>query len=265
MSMQLSIPFFPLVACILGLVLGSFYNVCIHRYISEESIVKPRSKCPKCGHQLSWWENIPLLSYILLMGRCRGCKKPISPRYPLVELISGLWALSLALKFGASAVFLFYMIIGGILIVASFIDLQLYILPDKLTLPGAAIALAGAYFILLPAMGRPTLMDSLIGAAAGAGVFLILQQLYRRLKGVEGLGTGDIKLMLLLGAMLGWQALPLMVTASAVSALVASLYYMLKPGGAALQTMVPFGPFLSLGGMLYVLYGDAAQRYLAGI
>ncbi len=262
---QLDIPLFPLIATVLGLILGSFYNVCVHRYVSLESIVRPRSKCPKCGHQLAWWENIPLLSYIILRGRCRSCKETISPRYPAVELISGLWALALALKFGAGPVFAFYMVIGGILIVASFIDFQLYILPDILTLPGAAVAFAGAYFILLPALGRPSLLDSIIGALAGAGVFLLLQQLYRRLKGIEGLGTGDIKLMLLLGAMLGWQALPLMVTAAAVAALVASLFYLLKPGSAALQTMVPFGPFLSFGGMIYVLYGDAAQRMLAGL
>lgn len=246
---------YPALAFILGLILGSFYNVCIHRYISEESIVKPRSKCPKCSHQLSWWENIPLASYLLLRGRCRECKEAISLRYPAVELISGLWALGLALQYGVGWVFALYMVIGGILIVASFIDLELYILPDILTLPGAGIALAGAYFILRPILGGPTLTDSLIGAAAGAGVFWLLQQFYRKLKGIEGLGTGDIKLMLLLGGLLGWQALPVVVTASAVTALVASLYYLLRPGSAALQTMVPFGPFLSLGGMLYILFG----------
>ncbi len=258
------LPYFPYLAAILGLILGSFYNVCIHRYLSGESIVKPRSKCPSCGHQLAWWENIPLLSYVILMGRCRACKQRISPRYPAVELLSGLWALGLALEYGLTPVFALYLVIGGILIVASFIDLQIYILPDVLTLPGALLALLGAYFVLLPNLGYPTLVDSLIGAAAGAGMFWLLQQLYRRLKGIEGLGTGDIKLMLLLGALLGWQALPIVITASAVTALAASLYYLLKPTGRALETMVPFGPFLSLGGMLYILFGKYYWRFLLG-
>lgn len=262
MDFNAYLPFFPLLALILGLVLGSFYNVCIHRYLSEESIVKPRSKCPKCGHQLAFWENIPILSYVILMGRCRQCKDRISLRYPAVELLSGLWAFGLALKYGPTPVFLLYMVIGGILIVASFIDLQAYILPDILTLPGAGIALAGAYFILRPELGGPSLQDSLIGMAVGAGLFWLLQRLYRRLKGIEGLGTGDIKLMLLLGALLGWQALPITIVASAVSALFASLYYLLKPSGRALETMVPFGPFLSLGGMLYILFGDLYWRML---
>lgn len=253
-----------IVAGVLGLVLGSFYNVCIHRYVSGESIVRPRSKCPKCGHQLAWWENIPVLSYLLLRGRCRACKEGISARYPAVELVSGLWAAGLAWQYGLGWVFALYMLIGAILIIASFIDLQLYILPDILTLPGAAIALAGAYFVLRPILGGPSLTDSLIGAAAGAGVFWLLQQLYRRLKGIEGLGTGDIKLMLLLGSLLGWQALPIVITAAAVSALVASLYYLLKPGASALQTMVPFGPFLSLGGMLYILFGRYYWMYMLG-
>lgn len=257
-----SLPLRPILAFVLGLVLGSFYNVCIHRYLSNESIVKPRSKCPKCGHQLAIWENIPLLSYIILRGRCSKCKQGISPRYPAVELISGLWALGLALQYGIGWVFLLYMVIGGILIVASFIDFQEYILPDILTLPGAVIAIAGAYFISRPILGGPTLTDSLIGAAAGAGSFWLLQQLYRRLKGIEGLGTGDIKLMLLLGGLLGWQSLPVVVTAAAVSALAASLYYLLKPSGRALETMVPFGPFLSLGGMLYILFGKYYWQFL---
>ncbi len=243
-------------ALLLGLALGSFYSVCVHRYLTREPIVFARSKCPLCAHQLAWWENIPLLSYLLLRGRCRACKGRIRLRYPVLEALSGLWSVGLMLKFGPSGPYALYMVIGGILFVASFIDFEAYILPDVLTLPGVVLALAGAHFVLLPELGVPTLRDSLIGAGAGAGFFWLLQQLYRRLKGREGLGTGDIKLMLLLGGLLGWQALPIMVTAAAVSALFASVYYMLKPNAPALQTMVPFGPFLSLGGMVYVLFGD---------
>ncbi len=258
----LNMEYFPWVALVLGLILGSFYNVCVFRYLAEESIVSPGSHCPKCGHVLSWWENIPLLSYLLLLGRCRKCKVHISLQYPIVELLSGLWALGLAFKFGPSMVWVLFMVIGGILIVASFIDFEAYILPDILTLPGAVIALAGAYFILRPALGVPTLEQSVIGALSGAGVFLLLQRLFRKLKGREGLGTGDIKLMLMIGALAGWMALPIIIIISAVSALVASLFYMFRSKGQALQTMVPFGPFLSLGLMLYILFGHLYWQLL---
>ena len=247
---------FPYLATVVGLVLGSFYNVCVHRYLTGESIVFPGSKCPKCGHPLSWWENIPLLSYMMLRGKCRSCKAPISLRYPLVELVSGLWALGLALKFGASAAWCVYMVLGAIFIIASFIDFASYLLPDILTLPGAVLALAGAYFFL-----HIPLKDSLIGAAVGAGVFWLLQWGFKLLKGYDGLGTGDIKLMLLIGALLGWKGLPVAILAGALCALLASTYYAMKPKKEGERTMVPFGPFLSLGAMLYILFGQYYWKY----
>lgn len=250
---------FPLVACILGLILGSFSNVCIHRYLQGSSIVFPSSHCPLCKHKLAWWENIPLISYILLRGRCRSCRKAIHWRYPVVEGISGLWALLLALKFGPSAAFAVYLAFGQILIIISFIDLEIFILPDIYTLPGAMAALIAAGLFL----GLPW-SASIIGALAGGGIFLGLQQGYRWLKGREGLGTGDIKLMLLLGALLGWQALPLVVFMAAVSALAVSLLYLRRASAKGLQTAVPFGPFLSLGGMLYILCGPQIWQWYIG-
>lgn len=253
-------PFVEPFAFILGLVLGSFYNVCIVRYGSGESIVVPSSKCPACGHHLSWWENIPVLSFFLLRACCRECRKPISWRYPVVEIVSGLWAWALADAFGASPAFLFHMVLGGILIVASFIDFEHYILPDFLTLPGAALAFLGAVFV----MDMPW-QTSLIGAAVGAGTFRLLQLAYRRFRGMEGLGTGDVKLMLLLGALAGWKGLPVVITWGAMSALVASLIYMARARGEdRLRVMIPFGPFLSFGGMLYVLYGARFWNWYLG-
>ncbi|THB66287.1 MAG: prepilin peptidase, partial [Desulfovibrio sp.] len=159
-------------------------------------------------------------------------------------------------------VWVVYMVCGGILIIASFIDFDSFILPDILTFPGAALALAGSYFFVLPVYGTPTLLESLIGAVVGALIFLILQQLYKKIKGTDGLGTGDIKLMLMLGAMVGWQGLPVAITAAAVIALFASLFYMVRPGAKGTQTMVPFGPFLSLGAMLYILFGSYYWEWL---
>ncbi len=249
--MMTSLPFFPFGSLLLGLALGSFYNVCIHRYLTGQSIVLPASHCPKCRNALSWWENIPLLSYLLLQGRCRSCKEPISLRYPLVEAVSGLWSLALAVQFGPGWEWLVYMVAGGLLIVMSFIDFAEYILPDVFTLPGAAAAFCGMVFLV----GMPW-QDSLLGAVIGAGAFLLLQQGYYLIRRVEGLGTGDIKLMLMLGALVGWQGLPVLVFLAAFSALVASLAYMAKNAHQGMQTRIPFGPFLSLGAMLEILYGQ---------
>ena len=239
------------IALVLGLIFGSFYNVCIHRYITEESIVRPPSRCPKCGHLLSWWENIPLISFLFLRGRCRHCRVRISLRYPLVEALSALWALGLALQYGPSLAFLVYMVVGGILIVAGLIDLELYILPDVLVLPGTLIAILGASFVL-----DVGLQDSLLGAGIGAGFFYLVRLLYKILRGVEGLGLGDVKLMLLLGGLLGWQALPVVVVVGAGLGVLAGIAYMGRNSENKLQTMVPFGPFLALAGMLYVLFGE---------
>ncbi len=247
---------FPFLALALGLILGSFYNVCIHRYLSGESIVFPASKCPKCSHKLRWYENIPVLSWVLLRGKCSNCKQSISLRYPIVELTSGVWAMALAVKYGPTGAWGVYMVIGAIFIIASFIDFQEYILPDILTLPGAGVALAGAYFVLQPQLGGPTLSESLIGMVAGAGALLALRQTYMVLKGIEGLGMGDVKLMLMIGAILGWQALPAAVTAGAIIALPISIIYMRMQPEKGMKAMVPFGPFLSLGCMLYILFGD---------
>ncbi len=249
------ISFFPLIALALGLVLGSFYNVCIHRYLTGQSVVLPASHCPRCRNALSWWENIPLVSFLLLRGRCRACKEPISWRYPIVEAVSGGWALLLALQFGLGWEWLLYMVVGGVLIIMSFIDFQEFILPDVFTFPGAILAFAGTALMTDMAWS-----DSLLGAVIGAGAFWLLQKGYYLVRGVEGLGTGDIKLMLMLGALVGWQGLPMMIFLAAFTALVASLGYMAKNAHQGMQTRIPFGPFLSLGAMLQILYGPVLMR-----
>lgn len=248
---------FPLIALILGLMLGSFYNVCIHRYLTGQSVVLPASHCPQCGNTLSWWENIPLLSFILLRGRCRACGKPISWRYPIVEAVSGVWSLLLALQFGPSGAWVAYMATGGLLIIMSFIDFQEFILPDVFTLPGAVLAFAGTTLLV----GMPW-QDALLGGVIGAGAFWVLQKGYYLLRGVEGLGTGDIKLMLMLGILVGWQGLPMMIFLAALTALAASLGYMAKTAHQGMRTRIPFGPFLSLGAMLQILYGPVLGRLL---
>ena len=243
-------------AFILGLCLGSFYNVCVHRYLTGQSVVSPGSHCPACGHVLSWWENVPVLSYILLRARCRSCKGSIHWRYPAVELLSGVLALLFALKFGPTLQWAAYMVFVGIFLVASFIDLEIFILPDVLTWPAAVLALSTPLF--LPA----SWLETVLGSLCGAGIFLLLQQAYLRLRGLDALGTGDIKLMLSLGALTGLSRLPLMILLSALSALLAAAVWMRRPDGRGMRTAVPFGPFLCLGAVLTLLWGDMILDWL---
>lgn len=235
---------------IFGLCLGSFYNVCIVRYLNEESIVWPPSHCPQCGHKLSWWENIPILSFIILRGRCASCKKKISWLYPIVEFTSGLLTIALYWKFGLSVVFGLYLILFGILIVASFIDIQSFLLPDILTIPGGVLALGFSFFLPIgPKM-------AFLGAGSGFLLFLLIQKGYKWTKGKDGLGGGDVKLMIMLGAMVGLKGLPLVIFVSALLALLGSVVLVCRGKKIEAETAIPYGPFLSLATVLYVLSGD---------
>jgi len=239
------------IAAVLGLVAGSFYTVCIHRYVAGISVIRPlRSMCPHCGATLKWYDNIPLLSFLVLRGRCRQCRTAIGVFYPAVESVSMAWAVALALKFGLSFPWLVHMVFGGLFIVGGFIDFKLYILPNRITLGGAALALA-----VKALFGWAAFQGALLGACAGAGFFWVLQQFYRIVRKEEGLGTGDVKLMLCIGALVGVGGLPFTILTAAFSALAASGVYMGLPGGRGLKTRIPFGPFLCFGAMLHILAG----------
>ena len=255
-DMQFPPVLFHAAALVLGLCLGSFYNVCVHRYLTGQSVVSPGSHCPACGHVLSWWENIPVLSYVLLGARCRSCKGGIHWRYPAVELLSGVLSLLFALKFGPTLQWAAYMVFLGIFLVASFIDLDSFILPDILTWPAAALALTTPLYLPVG------WLETALGSLFGAGVFLLLQQAYLRLRGLDALGTGDIKLMLSLGALTGLSRLPLMILLAAVSALLVAVVYMRRPDAQGMRTAVPFGPFLCLGAVLTLLWGDAILDWI---
>ncbi len=242
--------FYP-ASVILGLCLGSFYNVCVHRYLTGQSIAWPGSHCPGCGHGLSWHENIPLLSYFFLRGKCSTCSRSISLRYPALEALSGVLSLLLAINLGFGIAYFTYLFFFGLLTIASFIDLEIFILPDIITLPGAALAFLASF--ILPISWQ----DSLFGAIIGAGLFLLIQRSYRAIKKIDGLGTGDIKIMLMLGALTGWQGLPILIFSSAAMGLVAAIFYMKAGTAQTMQTPIPFGPFLALGAIIYILWGEA--------
>lgn len=248
--------FFPFAALVLGLCLGSFYNVCVHRYLTEQSVVSPGSHCPACGHVLSWWENIPVLSYLLLGAKCRSCKGKIHWRYPAVELLSGILAALFAIKFGPGLQWGVYMVLLGIFLVASFIDLDSFLLPDVLTYPAAALALS------MPAFLPVDWPETLLGSVVGAGVFLLLQQGYLRFRNLDALGTGDIKLMLSLGALVGLSLLPVMIFVSALSGLLIAIIYLRQPASQGMRTAIPFGPFLCLGAIVTLLWGEDILNWL---
>jgi len=233
---------------VLGICLGSFYNVCIYRYIKEESITSIPSHCPVCGHYLRWWENIPLVSYILLKGKCTKCKSKISIRYFIVELISGVWSLLIVLKFGISFTSLIFLIFGGIFIVLSFIDLKIFILPDILTIPGSILA-----FLAAPIIGVSTL-SSIAGAILGSGFFFCIKRAYRFLRGIEGLGGGDIKLMFMVGALFGTIAVPFVIFIGSIFALIGGFVY-LRIQKKDTTNPIPFGPFLCGAAMVYIFIG----------
>ncbi|MBI9112181.1 A24 family peptidase [Maridesulfovibrio ferrireducens] len=238
-------------AALIGAVLGSFYACAVYRYIAGQTLTNPpRSMCPECGHKIKWYENIPLVSFFLLRGKCSECRKPISPMYPVIESVSILWAILLMFMYGPSTLWIMYMFFGGLMIVASFIDLKTFILPDIITIPGSIAAIPCA--ALFTNVGWE---GALLGAVLGGGMFWSLRLLYRGLKGVEGLGLGDVKIMCMIGALAGPQNLPLVITIAAFSGLCAGLIMMLVKK-REYGSMIPFGPFLALGAMLSILYAE---------
>lgn len=238
-----------LVAGFLGLFVGSFLNVCVDRYVAGTSIVYPPSHCEACQARLRPWELIPLVSWLALRGKCAHCGAPISVQYPLMELITGLLYALVAWRFGVSWECLWAIVLTSILLVASGIDVKILILPDRLTYAAAVIALAGAL-----AFGHPW-VETLLGGLVGAGVFWLIAFLFERSTGREGLGLGDVKLMLSLGFMSGVALLPLLVLLSGLSAL--ATFGILALLGRKIGTLqLPFGPFLAAGGFITWLFGQ---------
>jgi leader peptidase (prepilin peptidase) / N-methyltransferase len=296
-----SLGFWP-AACIFafGLLVGSFLNVVIARVPSGQSIVHPRSRCPRCGHALAWFENVPLLSWLILRARCRACRAPISVRYPAVELLTGCLYLACWLRFGPSWGLARGLLLVGFLVPLTFIDLEHWLLPFELTLPGIAVGILSS-----APLGWDVLRDSVLGAAAGLFFFWGLESLVRWVLGKEGLGAGDKWLAALLGAFLGWQPLFGVVLLSNVQgAVVGSALLVLRgragpdalpvptraaesnsgipsPDASALAegslaapvaveeddwtpgpTHLPFGPWLALAALELTLLGSVLDRFL---
>ncbi len=243
---------------VLGTIVGSFLNVCIHRIPLGKSIVVPSSHCPRCKTPIRFYDNIPLVSFIILQGKCRGCKTPISFRYPLVEFLMGLFSLILLLRFGISTLYLIYLVFFASLTLVSFIDLPHKIIPDLISLPGIVIGLVLSF--LHPQM---SLKDSLIGVLLGGGSLYVVASVYHLVTKREGMGGGDVKLLAMIGAFIGWKGVLFTILCSSFIGSVVGVALMLI-SSADSKYAVPFGPFLSLGAIIYVLWGEALISWYLG-
>ncbi len=242
--------YFSIFAFILGAVVGSFLNVCICRMPKDESIVSPPSHCPRCGYRIRWFDNIPMLSYLLLRGKCRGCGTHISLQYPLVELLNAILTLLLYLRFGTSLTFLALFLFCSALVVITFIDIEHQIIPDEISLPGILVGFVFSFF--LPWLGW---LNSLVGILLGGGSLLTVAYGYHWLTGKEGMGGGDIKLLAMMGAFLGWKAVPFIILASSLVGSVVGISMIIFQKKDS-KLAIPFGPYLAFGAVLFIFYGQ---------
>ncbi len=233
-----------LLALGLGLLIGSFLNVCIHRLPLKEPIAVSRSRCPSCGKPIRSWDNIPVISFLILAGKCRDCGKKISRQYPLVEMANGVGYFLLVWRFGAGFPTVVYAVFFSSLLVITFIDLDHQIIPDAITLPGMVVGLAASGFLL------PTgLASALLGLFLGGGLFYAVAVLSR-----GGMGGGDIKLIAMIGSFLGWKGTLLTILTGALAGSVVGLFLMAFYGKDR-KFPVPFGPFLSMGALIALFGG----------
>jgi leader peptidase (prepilin peptidase)/N-methyltransferase len=239
-----------IISIVFGALIGSFLNVCILRLPKEESILTPGSHCPHCQNPIAFYDNIPLISYLILRGKCRHCGHSISIQYPLIEGITALGSLLLFLKFGISWSTLFYLSFVSALIVITLIDLSHQIIPDVISLPGIVVGFIGS--LLLP---QVSFFNSMIGMLLGGGVLFLVATVYQWLFKREGMGGGDVKLLAMIGAFLGWKAVILTIL---LSSLIGSITGVILIGlkGKDFKYAIPFGPFLSLGAVISLFYGD---------
>ena len=236
---------------VIGAILGSFLNVVIYRVPRGESVVRPPSACPACGTRIRWWDNIPLVSYAALHGRCRDCGATISPRYFIVEVAAALIPLLVYLRFGLGRELAVFWPLSCVLLVLSFVDLDHRIIPDKVTLPGIIAGL-----IVAPLVGLTTFPASLIGAVAGGGALYLIAVAGAAVFGKESMGGGDVKLAAMLGAFLGWQGvIVLLFVAFLVGAVVGVMALAVRRGEG--DHTIPFGPFIALGAFVTMVWGRA--------
>ena len=284
--------FFMIMSFVLGTTVGSFANVCISRWPAGLSIVKPRSRCPKCMNEIPWYDNIPLVSWVLLRAKCRNCDLPISVIYPTVELITGLLFLAAYWRFGYSPATPVYMALCAGMVIITFQDLADWTIPDQITLPGVpiglALSLAGMFWGEATGLRVLSVFDSLLGIVLGAGILFALDRVTVLLLKKPGMGMGDMKLLAMLGAFLGWKGvLGTLMMGSVIGSFVGVsvlLYYRKRGKTAVVESekkqdakdseeeitleghYLPFGPYLAVAGLIYLFFGpELINWYIASL
>lgn len=245
------------ILALLGLSVGSFLNVCVYRLPRGESLVRPASRCPQCGYVLRWSDNMPVLSYALLRGRCRQCRGGIAFRYPALELATLAVFLVHGAVFGWSGLLVVRLFFACALVVLFAIDLEHHLLPDVITLPGIVAGLAAS--LAFP----PGIVSAVIGVLAGGGVLWLIGEAYFRYSGQEGMGGGDVKMLAMIGAFLGWKlVLVTLVLSSVAGSVIGLLVIALKRGG--MKYALPYGTFLALGALAASLVGERLVNWYVG-
>ncbi len=250
-----------IIVFILGSIWGSFSNVCIHRLPDNKGVVRGRSYCPSCKKQIRWYDNIPIFSYVLLKAKCRDCSAKINVKYFLVELVCALSFVWFFYLFGLSLTTLLFFILSIFFVIIFFIDLKHFIIPNELTFPLMAIGLFKSFDPNLNQYLFPNFLNSVIGGVAGYLIIWMIIFIYKRLRNKEGMGLGDAKLLSAIGFWFGWISIPFILFFSSFIALVLAIPSLMNKS-KNLSSQIPFGPYLILGCVLYLLLLDKIILYL---
>jgi leader peptidase (prepilin peptidase) / N-methyltransferase len=272
------------IAGVFGAIIGSFLNVVIHRIPLEESIVFPNSRCPSCGGAIAFYDNIPVVSWVILGAKCRHCKERISIRYPAVELLTAALFVGVAWHSGLSAALPFDLVFTSALLALVFIDAEHMILPNVITYPGIVFAVVARIAIPLltgtphfddvPSLSQGALADmpvwvvslagAVIGALIGGGSLWLMGWTWEKLRGIEAMGLGDVKMMFMVGAYLGWRLTILTIFVGVLTGSVIGIILMARKGQRNMQMLLPFGVFLGLGAVAALLFGAPLVEWYAG-
>jgi len=247
---------------ILGGLWGSFANVCIYRLPLDKGVISGRSYCPKCKNQITWIDNIPILSYLLLSGKCRKCKKDISSEYLLVEFISILFFTIIYFLYGITLTTILLMILSLSFIIIFFIDLKHFIIPNEITFSMMALGFIKSFDPNLNSI-FPNYVNSLIGGLFGYGIIWSIIYFYKQVRKKEGMGLGDAKLLSVIGFWFGWIAIPFVIFISSVVALFSVIPSLIKKS-KNMSSQIPFGPFIILGCILYIIFAEQYKNLLFG-
>jgi leader peptidase (prepilin peptidase)/N-methyltransferase len=246
------------ILAMIGLAVGSFLNVCVHRLPRDQSLNSPPSRCPSCDYRLRWFDNIPVVSYAMLGGRCRQCRTRISIRYPVIELVTMVLFILHGWVFGWTALLVPRLAFACAMVVLFAIDLEHHLLPNAITLPGIVVGLIAS--AVLP----PGIIDAVIGVIIGGGVLWAIGEAYFRYSGQEGMGGGDVKMLAMIGAFLGWKlVLVTLVLSSVLGSIVGMIVIAARKGG--MKYALPYGTFLALGALVASLAGESIINWYVGL